>query len=433
MRVLFFLTTLLLTVNALCDSHVEEQDVIETADDIKKTVETGTDAVGPDECEAKEKQKKRKRKPKAKQKPPTNAMFCAEPMVYICAHPDVSVNARAERSKTVRKKIANRALAKTAKELGFVEADDAEFTFEDLKKLPPVQQVLVAGYYGVQLIEELKAVQKGYADIAFKNVDKIKNGVEKAVDRKAADGQLSADMHAKMKAALKDVKIIQSQDVLESSSFSEGAKSQFVNSFIRFCGIDGFADNAFATRLDGKPYVLICPGWLYGAVGEGESTPGNFLNLMHVLAHEYAHFIDYPIFPDAYSNMETCIFEYHKNLFPTPEAFKELPKHPIVSHIAQAVSVREHMVEITADYWAVQSMAQFIEDSKDKLSMEGRLQIARESLSGYCDSKGDKTHPNGYYRIQVILRGDKLINDLFECPMPDKENFIKPSGCGLTN
>lgn len=251
--------------------------------------------------------------------------------------------------------------------------------------------------------------------------------------------------------------------------------------FSSHCGLDGLVDNAFATKVANKDFVLICPGWMI-SLNKAESKAEVLKQVMQVLTHELAHHIDARDYADEYAPMTKCISEnFGRTLNRTSRdasaclesdqlcvdtyaaAKKEIESNcrqqeekcvqtkgilcgvraklckvtPSAKSYAQKLSCEKksgescrlkvaesHMGEISADTWGAQVMGSYIKN--ENLTFEEGSELIAANMMKLCGSRDQGVHPSGDLRILEIMRKNPKIIEALGCSQE-----IEPKYCQL--
>lgn len=264
--------------------------------------------------------------------------------------------------------------------------------------------------------------------VVLGNIKRIKRYFLAALAEQYKRGHLSFYEFVFMMRRIKDVEV---WTTFRMSRHFDASKQLLTKQlfFSKFCGTDGMSDNAFAGEDGGVPYIVLCPGWLFRAAASTEGRQNSFLNLLFVMAHELGHHIDFEYFEQVYDDMNSCYTRYHGDKLqygkhPVDALMSTLEKTGNVQYrwFARSHKVNQHAREITADFWAAQTVTRYLAT----LSSENRLHALKESFNGLCGIGDAGSHPSDEYRVDLILGGDRGIRKLMNCAVPQKK-----VACGL--
>jgi hypothetical protein len=178
--------------------------------------------------------------------------------------------------------------------------------------------------------------------------------------------------------------------------------------------------NAFAYPLNGSKYLVVCPGLILSAIGEGKSDENNIANFLFVLGHEWGHHIDSTDFPAIYWKYRNCLMDHYADGLADPgPAPRPDGTIDIMDYLAERVKARRvdsHLHEITADFWGQQTVLAYQRSIFGPLTPEGLLYVLRQGVGILCHGTDTgKDHPAGAFRIGLMLRNNPGIMRVMGC------------------
>jgi hypothetical protein len=254
------------------------------------------------------------------------------------------------------------------------------------------------------------------------NIAGVKGYLNKAIDNNllASDPQLAQIL----KNTIAAVNVQSREDVIMNYYGKGDADS--VEAFAAYtapekqggCGNDGLVDNAFAfTTSSGKRMVIVCPGLVMSAIKGGSDSQSNFRNLIQTLAHEMGHHIDSRHAPALYAKLNQCLATNYADGLQIGSQSSLALKVGIYKDPAQLnlKKTEEHSAESTADFWATEAIVSYMDDYAAKLSTRDKLGFLREAYGAFCGTGDEGIHPDGKYRINVLLRNSLAMNRIMGC------------------
>lgn len=253
--------------------------------------------------------------------------------------------------------------------------------------------------------------------VVLANIQRVKQLLGDAIKEQHQIGRLTFFECLQMLAKIETVEVWTSFRLNRHFSDDSILKQKQIE-YNEFCGTDGMADNAFAGSENGKPYIFLCPGGLLRAAVSTDDRSHDFLNLLQTMAHEFGHHIDFGDFEKTYQDMNACYAKHYSRRL----QYGDSPYDYVASHVektgnlrfvraVQNYKVRTHSREITADFWAVQTVKQYLAT----VAQEDRLQSLKEAYEGLCTGIDVGKHPDGTYRIGLVLGSDHGIRRLMGC------------------
>ncbi|MEQ9500401.1 MAG: hypothetical protein RIT81_26230 [Deltaproteobacteria bacterium] len=348
---------------------------------------------------------------------PTN--FCGDPINTICNVPGVSHAGRSILLSAELQRQRRTALAKIAKANGL---DPKTLTEADLQRMPGTRGFSLRFDFALEILRAQDADRRAAEwKVVRENAEALRNMLLDAVDRrgKKSPRTFPPARIAAMKKALRDVVVLDMDGVIQVRNDAKNTFAATMGAgFERICGWDGMQINAFAARLPDptnvkKRYLVICPGLVLSARGKGAFAWRSLPGVLGTVLHEFAHHIDYLGAPSVFGELETCVRKHH-HLFLKPQPGEENLVSWMVMTPAQRqdLKTKRHMSEITADIWALEAYAPYLE----RVAASGRLDMLRMSFGGFCGTPDEGIHPDGDYRIGQLVRGDPAIARLMGCP-----------------
>ncbi len=157
-------------------------------------------------------------------------------------------------------------------------------------------------------------------------------------------------------------------------------------------------ENAFATKINGRPYVLICPGFQI-SIYENPSMQERVDSILSVISHEMAHHIDFDEMPfETYLPYLNCnINNYANNLAKTPEVAVYCKTKTTENCNTQKVIT--HASEMIADVWANKVLAIYARGQQ--FSVVQTENLIKSSLRDLCGSGDEGIHPSGSLRMNI--------------------------------
>jgi len=335
--------------------------------------------------------------------------FCDEPYLAICADPDLGKVAREQAKTKFGAQVSNDAFDQTVKEFGLNPKYYPTRVLSDvLQALPtPEQSRFIVRYVVIsnELLQPyLRIIDQKYTESVFPEIRKY---VLRAIDD-TITSQLRAEH---FKRQIKKVELITKTQIDIYTAIGYFDTKTTIDSFIATCEHHGLADNATTLGKLATPQVLICPGVLASMVEQGlERSDTALNNAFQTVSHELGHFIDSTDFESQYEPLKKCIQSEYSTCT-KPEALNKL------------------MPEIVADYWAAESVANYLETAGKNFSYDEKLRFLKQSYSTYCGSSGEN-HPVGRFRIISLLRRNPRIHKIMGCKTSTFSDA--KHGCTLT-
>jgi hypothetical protein len=301
----------------------------------------------------------------------------------------------------------------------------------------------------------------------------IKNYLKDEID----ESQLSDQKKLQFKNKIEKVVVGNFSDYMEEIGASNRLLPQLFSSH---CGLDGLVDNAFATKVADKDYVLICPGWLI-SLNKAESKRDVLNQVMQVLTHELAHHIDSRDFESEYRQMTQCIADqygrvlnrnsrdaqkclesdqicidaYAKGKADAENKCQEEENQcrqskgilcgvkaklcrvtPTARLYARKISCEKkagddcrlkvaesHMGEIAADTWAAQVMGAYMKS--ESLNIQESTELVASNMMKLCGSQDEGIHASGDFRILETIRKNPKIVDALGCAEENSESYCR--------
>ena len=165
------------------------------------------------------------------------------------------------------------------------------------------------------------------------------------------------------------------------------------------CGYSGLIENAFATTINGRPYVLICPGFQV-SIYENPNMQERINSILSVLSHEMGHHIDLRNMPiDPYLPYLNCnISNYANHLAKIKEVDVYCKTNTIDKCNTQKVLT--HADEMIADAWANKVLAIYARGQQ--FSVVQTENLIKSSMRDMCGSGDEGIHPSGNLRMNIL-------------------------------
>lgn len=293
--------------------------------------------------------------------------------------------------------------------------------------------------------------------VSESNVKEIKKYLAIAIDK----SHLSDKLKKKFKKIVtEEVYVGNYIDFMESTNVTS---SYFKQLWRAHCGMDGMVVNAFAANADHKKYVLVCPGLLVKLNTLKNSTELNN-EIFLILAHEISHHFDSGKFKKAYKSLAECYQrEIAKELNKRNERKCELDDSRCVENL-QASNLKtetkcasklppiekngclflgkkwnelvfnrcqkgtgesclktvtwSHLGEMSADYWALKAMGQYMKDHF-YLPSEGE-EFLRVNFETLCGSGDEGIHADSNIRGNYLIGQNPVIRYQMSCLPPSR-------------
>jgi hypothetical protein len=158
------------------------------------------------------------------------------------------------------------------------------------------------------------------------------------------------------------------------------------------------------------PAVVLCDGFLLGAIGGGTEADRSFRLAAPVAGHEIGHELNR--FTNVTQQYLECIHTY----YPDQDTLKQLTE--LKKDDDTSVLFSTHREELAADFWANQIAVEYLK-SKPELTQGERLEALQEMFGPFCGLPGGIMHPSPRYRIES-LRWNPEIHRLMGCVAPQK-------------
>jgi len=335
--------------------------------------------------------------------------YCSQTFSTVCGDGASPQRDRDTRAATLRTRIQTEATAAARLETGLDPSTELGIMGTGLYWLSYMRHSRQA------MLREATAIE---IDSIHSNVARIKELLKRALDRQIRFGGWIGDLvNYRLKRKIEGVKILTLLDIEMLNLMRTASGVSISESYRRLCGPEGLTDQAFATTVEGKNYVVLCLGHLVGAIGAGSDSTSNFYNNLQVLAHEMAHFIDYGDYPELYGPYIGCLTDHYAMELPRPAGWTStmtwMANH--ASTIDAHVRVTDRAVELTADYWATQTVLEYLREEGRSFSYEDKVRVLRESYAGYCSSPAGNDHPPGRFRVETLLGRDFGIQEIMQC------------------
>ncbi len=348
--------------------------------------------------------------------------FCDKPAETICAQSATTMKGREQALERFQAWAINSALKDVAVKLG---RDPHNFSMGDLKALPPAQFNVVRPYFSDRVMTYINGeITKSDLDSVWRNIGKIKGYLYQAIDQNYPLGRFGdLTTNLELKKTIQSIQVMSREDILLMQASDprnpDLATLQASYADPHACGELGLSDNAFALPVlpSGKRYVIVCPGMVMGALKGGMDPVANFRNVLQGVAHEMGHHIDSLRYPGLYSKFSQCLATSHADgLVIGPKSSLGL-KMGIYKdqRIVNSHKAEEHLFESAADYWATEAIVQYLNNEAPNLTMRDRLNVLREAYGALCGTGDEGVHPDGKFRLEVLLRSSATMNIVMGC------------------
>ncbi len=406
----FLISTFLILHNGWGQSELGQR-AAESANDVSKTVEELTSPPEASYCSTGEdeyrtyKKKLKKRNYGGYGAKRKRISFCDDPYGAICG--DQYSKARSDQKliseirTIIQADIFADALKAVKKDIKGMDQSELQ---KLITKLLSDQRVfsLIASRTNqfIASVTEKGDIESNYAEVV--------SLMKKGLDQSGADSSTQYGLLNQ----IGQVKIISPNKLLEHIKKSKSNWNSVYKLYIKGCGADGLRPSAFYIS-EGR-YVVLCPGFLLVTRGTGLTLKKSIDSLVHVLSHEIAHDFSSkrPGKSSMYDRYRYCIKKYY------------LEGSQGDSYLSDRLN------EITADFWAVQTVANYLEKmSKEPYSSDSLKYYTLQDAFGFlCGSRDSGEHPSDRFRIEKLLRRDPRIHEAMGCKV---DTGKKEFGCNL--
>ncbi len=354
--------------------------------------------------------------------------FCSDPFNAICSLTTENPIVRMIRLEEIKRRLRDAALAVAAAAIG---RDPVRFTLTELHALPPVSSILAQSAYQSQLDRGIDE-EVGRAELAAieGNVQRLRGYLEQAIDAHFPANHL---LNRTMKSEIAAVEIVYVRTLATQMRESHPDAPVLLRGFAEGCGMDGLADNAFATTTrwpDGtvNRYLMICPGTLLSAGKPVQGLDAGFNNVLQTLAHELGHHVDAQRFPAVYGFYSRCLRGHYADVLGDRALRPGSLATPLEIFSPLDARVNNHLNEIVADYWAAWTTHFYLQAEALHLTAAGRLDALRQIYGSLCGSVDEGIHPTGDFRLETILRTNRGIRGQLGC---DSRSATSRPACDL--
>jgi hypothetical protein len=318
--------------------------------------------------------------------------FCARPFEAVCDDGSTPQAERYARIEAFRSRIVERVRARVTP------PTRAEWLREPLEST--ARYLRYVSELQAELRSEIVPIE---ARAVLSNLGRIRDLTESAIDQQIQLGVLATPLKHTIGGVSLVLQI--NEDLIRM--YGAEAYSALVGGYYEACGEHALSDRVYTQYHDGRWFLVVCAGRLIAAVGSGAHAESNFRNLVRVISHELGHTIDSGVMSGLYSDFTSCLANREREVNGR-------------SLFTSVYWVGTRSTEITADFWAIQSVAEYLRSREGRrLNPRGRLEFLREAYAALCESEDDGTHPDGRYRVEVLLRGDAGIQAIMGCgPTP---------------
>jgi hypothetical protein len=334
--------------------------------------------------------------------PAIAGLFCTHTYEAICGGNANTLNARQEQ---VAKEIVGfdkRAAYEVVKKMAPKLDASSYKNYSDLINNLPMDMKPVRGEvinaFSMRRVEIEEEAEKKYEPAVKKEIERIKRLLVESFRE-----ELPVSTQKKLVPIVEELRpfffsdLVQLKNIFDTKIRYQLAEGKFFGCF------NSDTQNAFT--YGNVRYLHVCPGWILGHVPNPNLPESSFANLIQVGSHEVAHHVDYSQFPELYQDFRACLLKNYAGLLVPKRGSDE--KDP-------AKILDGHMGEISADKWAVLAAGKHLSKRGGPLSEQ--LDFLRQAFGPLCGSgTGDGLHPNGEFRINVILGKDPKIRRMMGC------------------
>lgn len=303
--------------------------------------------------------------------------FCDAPLRFVCgSSAEAGIEVRKKRIEEIERRIAADALKKTSREFRDLHLGPAP-SEQDLFSVDRVSmRKKVLKFYYSQLREGIRQYLKTHQVPSDQMIHQIKANVRAIIETSA---ELSLEKRELFSSLIEQTRLV---TIAEFASELENS-SRDVAILAQACSKKIFTDNAVADERRGERIIVLCPGMLIASI-ESAKVAGlpqsEYLSgIIATVAHELAHQFDYRDFPRDY--------EFLANRLERVRSELGVPR------------LDGYLSEISADYWANETLALFL---KGKESSKVRRSVLKLSLEDLCATDDDGIHPSGAFRIERV-------------------------------
>lgn len=299
-----------------------------------------------------------------------------------------------------------------------------EIAVEAERNAAPRIEAMRAKVSAIHLIKRKVQAFKIQNQEIMKSAIKRVGGLEKVVTSQSNVARLKTYMYEaidktnfpkptknQFKGIISSITIGNFADYVERTGLNDDVLAQFLGSA---CGTDGLVDNAFATTLEGKKYVLICPGFLI-TLNQKATDQERFDSILQAISHEMGHHLDNSKVGNAlYRPFLSCMTtNYANKLNRSKDDTKFCAKQAQDLNECNLKVVLSHSGELIADQWGI--MVTGIHADKMKYSVSDSENMLVNSWVKLCDSTDEGTHPTGNFRIGTMMRNNPDIIETLSC------------------
>lgn len=340
--------------------------------------------------------------------------ICNDPLQKICTD---TKDIRIERQKYVEQ-LKGEILAEAKK--------NADPRIEEMKRqIKPFHFIKrLIQTYKIKNQEIMRAAKRRIGDIetvvtSKENVAKIKSYMFQAIEASPFD----QNTKGQFKDRIESIVVGNFADFIERTGLEDSAIAQFLNNA---CGSDGMIDNAFATTLKGDRYVLICPGFLI-TLKQKASDEERFNSILHAISHEMGHHIDNSkVEKGLYDPFLKCVANHYADGFVKSKSDDKFCKsQDTKKEDCQMKVATSHAGELVADQWGIEVTA--LHAKAERYSFDQSEELLVNSWAKLCGTGDEGIHPEGNFRIGVMMRKSSSLSEVLACGAPADDI----PGCGL--
>ena len=335
-----------------------------------------------------------------------NINFCKDPVGSVCGPISTQPIGREAQLRKIVERCVQTALAQTARAVG---ENPLLFRLDSIARLPPVSRALASSLYVANLQAQLAANITAVQQNAFRGqIDRVRGYLKAAIEHHLPTGPgtpfINRVNQGSLIAELTRVIPVDATRIQEMAQRGDPDGKLLAEVFVdpRTCGPDGLAVSAFALPIETRKYLVVCPGLLLSAWGEGRNDLYNLYNLIMVLGHEWGHHFDSKWFPLVYARYRSCLVASYSDGLSDPGPTSASIAEQLPQRVAER-KVDSHLREITADYWGTQALLEYVNSIWGPLDFLGRLDLLRQAYGALCWSPDASGHPTGSYRVGVLL------------------------------
>ena len=331
-----------------------------------------------------------------------DSSVCADPLKTICTNTQDQRKQRDVYIEGLKSEIAKEANINAAPRIEEMKKKVSKFKF--LKRM--------VESYKIRNQEIMKSAKKRVGSIETvitnpNNIALLKGYMKQAID----ESNFDSSTRGSFKAVIDSIVIGNFGDFLERTGMQDDVLGQLLGNA---CGSDGMVANAFATTIDSKKYVLICPGFLI-TLSQSASEQEKLNTILQAISHEMGHHIDNREAGNAlYQPYISCLSENYIDKFNSTDEDKKFCKKTAKDQAECNMKVTlSHAGELIADAWGIKVLAIHARNQRYSIAQADSLLV--NSWANLCGSGDEGIHPSGDFRIGTLLRVNPEISDYLTC------------------